>query len=301
MAIPTSIFNKDKMVSAVLQHFPPVDLAFAYGSAVFKQQGRDLGKMLDLVFAVSDPMEWHRKNMESNSIHYSFLRLFGPSFISNIQRLPAGVYYNTLVKMDSHLIKYGVISSEDLYKDLTEWHWMYISGRLHKPVVLLNNNNRLTKALECNLHSAVLCSLLLMNKKYFALEELFTQITRLSFMGDFRMVVGEDRNKIENIVKPNLSHFKKLYLSIINEYSEPDTNNEEIWRLRNPLSLEGQYRQLPLTVQERVATGQSLQEAITNIVGSSSRKQSLKGIATAGLFKTVRYSAEKLQKMFKSL
>ena len=30
------------MVSAVLQHFPPVDLAFAYGSAVFKQQGRDL-------------------------------------------------------------------------------------------------------------------------------------------------------------------------------------------------------------------------------------------------------------------
>ena len=30
------------MISAVLQHFPPVDLAFAYGSAVFKQQGRDL-------------------------------------------------------------------------------------------------------------------------------------------------------------------------------------------------------------------------------------------------------------------
>ena len=156
------------------------------------------------------------------------------------------------------LIKYGVISSEDLYKDLTEWHWMYISGRLHKPVLLLNNNNKLTKALECNLHSAVLCSLLLMNKKYFALEELFMQITRLSYMGmfsnsniiscfyvwnflnfkqyffvgDFRMLVGEDRNKIENIVKPNLSHFRKLYSSIINEYLEPDTNNEEMWRLR---------------------------------------------------------------------
>lgn len=81
----------------LLSHFPPVDFAFAYGSGVVQQEdymdiSSNTGKknfsdlpMLDLVFAVSDPVAWHRENMEKNPHHYSGLRFLGPNVIAKIQ------------------------------------------------------------------------------------------------------------------------------------------------------------------------------------------------------------------------
>ncbi|KAB0365484.1 hypothetical protein FD754_009640 [Muntiacus muntjak] len=39
----------------------------------------------------------------------------------------------------------------------------------------------------------------------------------LYIAGDFRMVVGEDKAKVLNIVKPNMAHFRELYGSILQE------------------------------------------------------------------------------------
>lgn len=33
--------------------------------------------------------------------------------------------------------------------------------------------------------------------------------------GDFRMVIGEEKAKVLNIVKPNVAHFRELYESIL--------------------------------------------------------------------------------------
>ncbi len=59
--------------------------------------------MLDLVFAVDDPREWHKNNLQRNGHHYSFLRHFGPDTVVRLQRLSAGVYYNTLVTVDTQV------------------------------------------------------------------------------------------------------------------------------------------------------------------------------------------------------
>ena len=59
--------------------------------------------MLDLVLAVDDPQQWHEENLVLNWSHYSFLRQFGPKVITRIQSYSAGVYYNTLVRVDSQV------------------------------------------------------------------------------------------------------------------------------------------------------------------------------------------------------
>ncbi len=75
---------------------------------------------------------------------------------------------------------------DDFYSDLFDWRWLYTSGRLQKPVVQLNqhlDNIQLNRAIQSNYKSAMVCALLLMEKKSFSMEELFVKITSLSYMG----------------------------------------------------------------------------------------------------------------------
>ena len=49
-------------LSQILESFPAVRFAFAYGSGVFEQPGlyrQRAPRLLDFVFAVDDPLQWH--------------------------------------------------------------------------------------------------------------------------------------------------------------------------------------------------------------------------------------------------
>lgn len=71
---------------ALLQTFPPVSMAMAYGSTVFQQKNHDSSSsMMDLVFAVDDPEKWHAMNLEQNTEHYSFVKWFGAKGITVLQ------------------------------------------------------------------------------------------------------------------------------------------------------------------------------------------------------------------------
>lgn len=59
--------------------------------------------MLDLIFAVDDAKQWHMDNLRLNWDHYSVARYLGPKFIDYIQRCNAGVYYNTMVKVENRV------------------------------------------------------------------------------------------------------------------------------------------------------------------------------------------------------
>lgn len=62
---PARLLGRARELAAVLEEFPAVQHAFAYGSGVFVQPGlytaasQAQGPMLDFMFAVDSPEEWH--------------------------------------------------------------------------------------------------------------------------------------------------------------------------------------------------------------------------------------------------
>ncbi|KAM9525073.1 phosphatidate cytidylyltransferase, mitochondrial isoform 1-T1 [Salvelinus alpinus] len=331
MTLP-ALQNTSVLYRRILSQFPQdISLAFAYGSGVFKQNGTSQGQMgrnmLDFVLAVDDPVTWHTMNLMQNRKHYSVLKFLGPRKISRIQdEHGAGVYYNTLVPVDGRIIKYGVISTDSLIDDLLHWKTMYIAGRLHKPVKILvqGENRKLHAALVGNLKSAVTASFLMLPES-FSEEDLFLQIAGLSYAGDFRMVIGEDRSKVANIVKENVQHFRILYNNILQECPQvvykphqgklevdkspegqfvqlmalPRTLQQRITRLVDPPGKNRDVEEILLQVAQDPDCGSVVQQGMSSIVKSSSITQTAKGIATAGLLKSLSYSTKKLQKMWK--
>jgi len=316
----------------ILSHFPQrtLRLAFAYGSGVFQQDGNSsvAQNMLDFIFAVDKPASWHRENIEANSGHYSSLRWLGPTYLSRLQdSTGARVYYNTLVPCEGRLIKYGVISVQSLVDDLLDWETLYVSGRLHKPVLILRKDDEhatLNSALTTNLQSAVHTSLLLLPEQ-FSEEDLYLTIAGLSYTGDFRMTIGENRDKVQNIVRPNKQRFREVYEStLMNE--EHVYWNQSSGTMEQSLSATSSYHHLNLLpkslmfelVNARSADGRHrdteqvlrslandtecrnvVQSCVSRIVLKSSMSQTAKGLLTAGVIKSVRYGINKLRKMWK--
>ncbi|XP_060621925.2 phosphatidate cytidylyltransferase, mitochondrial isoform X1 [Anolis sagrei] len=315
----------------ILAHFPPeLSLAFAYGSGVFQQAGASSAEtgnnMLDFVFAVDDSVTWHTTNLSKNRSHYSFLKYFGPKPIANIQNYGAGIYYNTLVPCNGRVIKYGVICTDALIDDLLHWKTLYVAGRLQKPVKILtqNENLKLQLALSSNLKSAITAAFLMLPES-FSEEDLYMQIAGLSYSGDFRMIIGEDKSKVMNIVKPNMLHFQKLYSNILEDCPQV-VYKHQMGRLEIDKSPEGQFAQLmalPRTLQQQITSlvdppgknrdveeillqvahdpdcGLVVHQGISGIVRSSSLIQTAKTALTAGVKKSVTYSLKKLYKMTK--
>ena len=148
--------------SEVLSKFPAQRcLVLAYGSGVFRQEGHKDTKdnMTDFIFAVHDTELWHKENLAKHPSHYSTMaRLMGPSAIRKCQEeWGARLYFNTLVPWGKGMIKYGVISRRDLLNDLKEWETLYVAGRLHSPVNIIEQEEdiELKEALRTNLNYAL--------------------------------------------------------------------------------------------------------------------------------------------------
>lgn len=291
--------------------------------------------MIDLIIAVDDPLNFHRKNIEVNKKHYSFLKYFGPRAVTHIQEgLGAKIYYNPFVVIDDgkDLIKYGVIKTQDLINDLLDWETLYVSGRLHKPVTVITGSKDpsepLAKALKINLQSAIHASLLLLDET-FSEETLYWTICSLSYFGDFRMIFGEEKNKVSNIVKPQIPLFRKLYHPYLHGHAmEPfiqwNPNTNTFVQDLNPQVILHHLNLLPKNVQRNLylmwsknrggsidledvlqnlsergyGLSEKVRQAVSSITKQSSWSQSLKGILTAGIFKSVRYARRKVFKMY---
>ena len=103
LSVPTT--TRHLLESIVAQFDAPIRYAFAYGSGVFEQDGYLSNApdrpMLDFMFAVSHPSHWHSINLARNPSHYALhARLFGSDFISRMQDLGPGVWFNPYVTIN---------------------------------------------------------------------------------------------------------------------------------------------------------------------------------------------------------
>ncbi|KAL3807288.1 hypothetical protein ACHAXA_001224 [Cyclostephanos tholiformis] len=263
----TAQIASDEELAAICDQFSPgIDYAFGYGSGVFLQKYRDDDTnpgMIDIILAIDDPRAWHERNLRRHSGHYSLMaRLGGGRFVTWLQtNFGARLYFHPFVNMNiqkihnmsaenmqsneyanysgisksdniQRQVKYGVVSSVDLIQDLVSWDYLYLAGRLHKPIVPVDlkqqscsSNEETTASMEAknradeiddaqrtNLLSAVSASLLLhdtFNNRQnpsilhsIPTKKLYNTIAGLSYTGDFRMETGaEDPNKIDKLVE----------------------------------------------------------------------------------------------------
>jgi translocator assembly and maintenance protein 41 len=202
--------------SIVARFEAPIRYAFAYGSGVFEQDGYKKDDpsppMLDFIFAVNHPAHWHSINLHQHPTHYSLhSRLLGSSFISKVQEIPPGIWYNAFVSINDVNIKYGVTTLDNLCSDLLNWRSLYLAGRMHKPIRIIKDDARVRLTQQVNLTSALRVALLSLPEK-FEERELYEKMAAISYSGDPRMwLPTENRGKIANIVHAQTGQFRDLY------------------------------------------------------------------------------------------
>ena len=101
--LPVADSTRTLLESIVSKFNAPIRYAFAYGSGVFEQDGYSSAKtpMIDFVFAVNHPSHWHSINMSQFPGHYPlYSRALGSDFVSRIQRISPGLWFNAYVPMN---------------------------------------------------------------------------------------------------------------------------------------------------------------------------------------------------------
>lgn len=230
-----------------------------------------LFRMLGFVFCIFSIFTLILAITMLNVMLFTFL---GPNLIAKYQeKYGANVFCNTMVPIDKLIVKYNVITTKQLITDLLDWETLYLSGRLHKPVVEIvpPETTELESALKINRKSAMHAALLLLPET-FSLSELYRTIAQLSYAGDFRMYIGEDRNKILNIVEPNFEKFGEIYLPLIEEFDYVELKQPGGTEVIQDCSRQAVYHHLELlpkrvqwnirTIRNRDGKSRDLEEAL---------------------------------------
>lgn len=314
----------------------PVRYAFAYGSGVFGQDGyKDSDRpQLDFMFAVTHADHFHSINLHQHPKHYALApRLLGSDFISRVQTLAPGLWFNTYVKVkDGVTIKYGVTTVDNLCADLLGWKSLYMAGRMHKPIRIIKDDPRVRLTQQVNLTSAVRAALLTLPER-FNERELFQKITGISYAGDPRMSFAENPHKIQNIVSAQQEQFRELYHRLVVGLPGVHWAGGNVEQDASPQARALLLRKLPSNLRVRIDThyqskdGSSSSAApaspssptrdenvfwhkvgaasdltdvmnseMASIVKGPATMQSLKGIVSAGPTKGLRYVGEKVGK-----
>nr|CAH8825295.1 unnamed protein product [Trichobilharzia regenti] len=344
--------------------------SFAYGSVVFPQKGRTTSNsLIDLIIIAHDPVEWHLKNISENPNHYNnFLRSFSKAYQSSYFKMflcqapGPKVYYNPFIEWNDPLdnntkvsFKYGVVGIKNILSDLSTWSHLYIAGRLQKPVLWISDDSKLLSSSQScyaeqlhtlqskNLLASMSYAILSNYPKHFPISEydLYCSISSISYNGDWRMIIGEDRQKIKRLVygDSRLGEFRSLYRNALNSL-ESYGFSIQTQSKSSPSERESSYCLVcsnenadiiphllthipdhicllsvkdihpidnPTKARECLANlsyterSQRLSNTVSSIVRWSSLYQTGLGLISAGPKRSLQYAFAKLTKMFSSL
>lgn len=311
--------TQEQLVEIVNTFDAEISAAVGYGSGILPQNGYDKPdkeKQLDFIFLVDETTKFHQQNTKQNPSHYSTKSQTLINFFQG-----SGIYFNPYILVKDKLTKYGVTSKKSAFMDLSEWSSLYFAGRMQKPVNYIKEDDMLKFLNQYNLKNAMTIAIFLIQSNQFTERQLYEQITSISYLGDFRMYIGgENPNKVRNIVSRQFQYFKKLYDPILQYFIRRNyliitdndatnrtfktnlTTNTRINLISSlPLKFRTQlYSKYPESSVKEIARDEKLPENIKSLITStiiySSIIQGFKGLFTAGLLKSMKYSLAKKRK-----
>lgn len=279
-------------IKEFLNERPEVVAAFGYGSGVFKQLGYDSKEkpQIDLILIVNDMKLWHKENIKKNPKDYSFIgrNFFLNSSLDEIKGI-TGITYQSNIEYKGHLFKYGIIEYGDFVRHMQTWDSFYVPGRFQKPVLTIKSNNFIDELILQNRRNACKVGLLCLNNK--DLKDLYLTICNLSYSGDTRMKVAENPKKVDNIVGASYDKFNEMY-----NFNDLYQKNGE--RIEYEIDID----ELPSSLEKYIKddkTKEKVMEYLSDLNRRESSLQTMKGIKTNGIVKSLRYGLAKVLKKFR--
>lgn len=279
-------------IKEFLNERPEVVAAFGYGSGVFKQLGYDSKEkpQIDLILIVNDMKLWHKENIKKNPKDYSFIgrNFFLNSSLDEIKGI-TGITYQSNIEYKGHLFKYGIIEYGDFVRHMQTWDSFYVPGRFQKPTLTIKSNNFIDELILQNRRNACKVGLLCLNNK--DLKDLYLTICNLSYSGDTRMKVAENPKKVDNIVGASYDKFNEMY-----NFNDLYQKNGE--RIEYEIDID----ELPSSLEKYIKddkTKEKVMEYLSDLNRKESSLQTMKGIKTNGIVKSLRYGLAKVLKKFR--
>lgn len=296
--------SKKETIKRFADKRPEARAVFGYGSGVFKQD-IPVGKpQTDVIFVVDDIKKWHKDNMSENSGDYS---LIGRLHLSsdNVERIKGKnfvTYVSDVKGNDGNTFKYGVVENSDFQRGLCTWDNMFLVGRFHKPILDVMSNETVRQVIAKNRDRAFRVACILSNPVTDK-ESIFRMLCGLSYLGDARMRIAENPNKVRNIVKGNLPNLENIY-----KFNEPYVkvmpngvvliSHEQLLAeiMELPECLVNYLAEVDTDLKDLDTVRQRILEYVVRHNRIESKAQIVEGIKTNGIVRSVPYALSKVKK-----
>ena len=295
-----------KFVSTI----PGVVSCKAYGSSIGYQSGysKDEKKQVDLIVMVDNIKEFYKDNLKKNAYMYKLTpKIYFSLASEKTLRKAARICYTSDINYGGDIYKMGIIEKRDVLDDLLNWKTYYIAGRFQKEMYTVVRDEEVEEATEKNWKNAVTVSCIMIDKENPTIIDFYETLCSLSYKGDSRKALkAEDPNKVKKLASGSKDFFDKVYRDKTNLFKE---NKDGIVEINYNLVMK-EVKNLPSDLYKElkgydntkdldnnlIKMREIINEYLTNIISSSSKGQTLKGILTTGPVNSISYAFEKLKK-----